>query len=168
MNKYIIPTLFCAVLIYAFVKKVPIYATFTESCKESLTLVFSIFPYICAIFIATELFSQSGLATVFAKMFLPLFKMLGIPVELVEIIILRPLSGNGSIALLQKIYQNYGVDSYIARCASTIVGSSETIFYVSTLYFSTTQIKKLRYAIPLALFCHILGVIFSCLLCKFL
>ncbi|MEG1608798.1 MAG: spore maturation protein [Clostridia bacterium] len=166
MSKYILVVFVIAVLVAGFCKKVPIFDNFTEGCKESLKLVLSIFPFICAILIAVELFSRSGLSAHLSKLCAPALQFVGIPPQLCELLFIRPLSGNGSIALLEKIYITYGVDSYIANCASVIVGSSETIFYIATVYFSSTSVKKLRYAIPVSLLASFAGAILSCLICS--
>ncbi len=168
MSKYILPAFFIIVILWAFIKKVPIYDNFVKGSKESITLILSIFPYICAVLIAVELFSLSGLNSYLAKIMSPVLSFLGMPPELCEILIIRPLSGNGSLALLEGIYKTYGVDSYIARCASVIVGASETVFYVGTVYFSTTKVKKLRYAIPISLIACYVGAMASCILCRFM
>lgn len=168
MSIYIIPVLFVLLFIYGLIKKVPIYDTFTDGAKESLKLVVSIFPYICSIFIVMELIKVSGLSDILSKGMAPVLNALGIPSELSELIIIRPLSGNGSIALLSDIYATYGADSYIARCASVISSCSETIFYISAIYFSTTKIKKLRYAIPVSLIASLIGSIIACLICRIL
>ncbi len=96
MTKYILPIFIIAVLILGFVKKVQIYDSFTVGAKESLKLVFSIFPFICAILILVELFRVSGLADATARLMSPVLTFLGIPPELTELIVIRPLSGNGS------------------------------------------------------------------------
>jgi spore maturation protein SpmB len=72
---------------------------------------------------------------------------------LTHFIILKPFSGSGSIALFQEIVTLHGPNSYITRVASVIAGSSETVFYISAVYFSKTKIRKLSYAIPVALVC---------------
>lgn len=168
MSKYILPVFIGVIIIAAFIKRVPVYDSFVKGSKESISLILSVFPYICAVLIAVELFSLSGLNSYLAKITSPVLSFLGIPPELSEILIIRPLSGNGSLALLEGIYENYGVDSYIARCASVIVGASETVFYVGSVYFSTTKVKKLRYAIPVSLIACYAGAVASCLLCRFM
>lgn len=168
MAKYILPVFIIIVLLAGFIKKVSLYDSFVEGSKQSVQLVLSIFPYICAVLIAVELFSLSGLNLYFARFLSPVFNLLGIPEELCELVIIRPLSGNGSLAILENIYKTYGTDSYVARCASVIVGASETVFYISTVYFSTTKVKKLRYAMPISLLACYIGIVFSCLLCKFI
>ena len=166
MSKYILPAFIFIVILIAFIKKVPVYDNFVKGSKESITLILSIFPYICAVLIAVELFSLSGLNSYLAKIMSPVLTFLGIPDELCELLIIRPLSGNGSLALLEGIYKTHGADSYIARCASVIVGASETVFYVGTVYFSTTKVKKLRYAIPISLVACYFGAIMACLICR--
>ncbi|MDD4833027.1 MAG: spore maturation protein, partial [Clostridia bacterium] len=91
---------------------------------------------------------------------------LGVPAELSELIILRPFTGSGSIAILNDIYAQYGVDSYVGRCASVIMGVSETVFYIAGVYFAKTEIKKLGCAIPVALVCSFIGCILACLFCR--
>ena len=79
-----------------------------------------------------------------------------------------PLSGNGTIAILQDVIAKYGADSYIARCASVIAGGSETIFYISAVYLSACKAKKLRYAIPVSLFFFFFFALIACALCRFM
>jgi len=163
---YIIPVLILLLLIFSLYKKEDTYGVFVQGAQKSLTLIFEIFANIVAIFIVIELFRESGISTYLNKFLSPIFSFLGIPVELCELIILKPFSGSGSLALLSDIFTKYGVDSYIGRCASVIMASSETVFYVSSVYFSKTKVKNLSYAIPLALFITILSSILACLFCR--
>ena len=166
MSKYIIPVLFLALFAFANIKKVNTYQTFVDGAKKSLPLIFDIFAYIVAIFVIIELLSVSGISQKLAEVLAPMMNFLGIPVELTELIIVKPFSGSGGLALLTDIFNKYGVDSYIARCACVILGSSETIFYVSTVYFSKTSVKKLGFAIQISLFCTFISVILGCALCR--
>lgn len=163
---YIIPFLIIALLVFSLYKKEDSYGVFVQGAQKSLTLIFEIFANIVAIFIIIELFRESGISSFLNKFFSPVLSFLGIPPELCELIILKPFSGSGSLALLSDIFTNYGVDSYIGRCASVIMASSETVFYVSSVYFSKTKVKNLGYAIPLALFITILSSVLACLFCK--
>ena len=139
---------------------------FVQGAKESLPLVADIFAYIVAVFVFIEIFDKSGLCDLFGKALLPIFKILGIPTELTKLVVLKPFSGSGGLAILQNIFDTYGVDSYIARCASVVLASSDTVFYVSTVYFSKTSVKKLGFAIPVALFATFLSVVLACLFCR--
>lgn len=168
MSSYIIPLIFIILFCYAKHKKVNTYDTFVKGAKKSIPLVVSIFPYIATIMIAVALLRVSGITTFLANLLSPIFGFLGIPTELIELILLRPFTGSGSFALLNDVLINYGPDSYISRCACVILGCSETIFYVTTVYISQTKVKKLLYAIPIALICALFGSILACLLCKIL
>ena len=128
--------------------------------------LFSVFVYIASILIAVALLRASGITNCLATFLSPVFDFFGIPKELCELVMLRPFTGSGSYGILENIFSTYGADSYISRCACVIMGCSETIFYVATVYISQTKVKKLLYAIPVALACSFVGTIVACLLCK--
>ena len=160
------PILLVALFLYAKFKKVEAYNVFVNGAKGSVSLVLDIFPFIVAIMAMIALMRASGITDLLIQLLSPLFKVLGIPIEVSELVLLRPFTGSGSYAILKDIYTTYGVDTYISRCASVIMGTSETLFYVATVYFSQTSVKKLSYAIPLALVCNIFGTIVACLVCR--
>lgn len=166
MSAYIVPIFIIIVLLYASYKNLNTYNIFVKGAKGAIDLVVSIFPYIVAILVSVSLLRVSGLTNLLTKGVSPVFSFLGIPPEVSELVLLRPFTGSGSFALLSDIYSQYGADSYISRCASVIMGSSETVFYVATVYFSQTKVKKLLYAIPCALFASLIAAILSCLLCR--
>lgn len=166
MSAYIIPIIFIAIFCYAKHKKVNTYDTFVKGAKKAIPLAFDIFPYIATIMVAVALLRESGLTNLLAQACSPVFNFLGIPTELVELVLLRPFTGSGSYALLNDVLLQYGADSYISRCACVILGCSETIFYVTAVYTSQTKVKKLLYAIPIALVCALVGSVIACLLCK--
>lgn len=166
MSAYIIPIIFIFLFCYCKIKKVNTYDTFVKGAKKSIPLIVDIFPYIATIMIAVSLLRASGVTALLAQCLSSVFNLLGIPTELVELVLLRPFTGSGSYALLNDVLLQYGADSYISRCACVILGCSETIFYVTTVYTSKTNIKKLLYAIPVALICATVGSVVACLLCK--
>ena len=163
----VIPLLFLALFCYALYRKVKLYDCFTEGVKEAVPLVLSLFPYLAAILMLSELFERSGLSGYLTSALSPVFGALGIPPELSKLVLLKPFSGSGSTALLSEILGTYGADSYVGRCASVIYGSSETVFYISTIYFSQSKVRKLRYAIPVALVATYTGCIVGCFLLRF-
>lgn len=166
MSAYILPVLFILLFIYCIFKRINTYDHFVKGAKGAIKLVVDIFPFIASIMIAVALLRVSGITTWLTEVLSPIFNALGIPPELTELVLLRPFTGSGSYALLEDVLTTYGADSYIARCACVIMGCSETIFYVATVYLSQTKVKKLFYAIPVALLCSLVGTILACLLCK--
>ena len=168
MVDIIIPMLIAFVLLYSLIKGVDAYSGFVKGAKESLPLMASLFPFIIAMFVAVELFRNSGLSTILCKFLSPVFKLIGIPSEVCELVLIRPFSSNAGYILLKDIFTKYGADSYIGKCASVIMGSSDTIFYVSSIYFASTKIKKTGLTIPIALVCNIFCCIIACFFCRFI
>ncbi len=166
MSIYLLPLFILLTFLYAKHKKVNVYTSFISGAKQSMGVVVSIFPYLVTIMILVSFIKISGLASLMARGVSPVFNIMGIPSELAELVLLKPFSGNGSLAILNDLFSTYGVDSYIGRSASVIVGSCDTIFYVTTLYTSKTSIKKLGYAIPVGLIATLGGAIISCLVCR--
>lgn len=119
----VIPVLFLAVFLFALVKKVKLYDSFTAGVKEALPLAFSLFPYIAAILMLSELFEKSGLSDIITSFLAPVFRFLGIPPEIAKLVLIKPFSGSGSTALLSDILSTYGADSFIGRCACVSYGS---------------------------------------------
>jgi spore maturation protein B len=157
---YVIPALLIITFIIALIKKVNIFDSFTEGVKEALKLIVNLIPYLLAIFLLVELMRISGLSALIGRGFAPILGFLGIPTELAELLILRPLSGSGSLVFLENAYKTYGVDSYPARVASIIMGATDTVLYVAAVYFSTgKKEKKSGVAIPIAIVASFVGVI---------
>jgi len=168
MVDIIIPILIAFVLIYAMIKKVDAYSGFVVGAKGALPLMASLLPYIVAMFVAVELFRNSGLSEMLCNLLSPVFKLIGIPSEVCELILIRPFSSNAGYVLLKDIFSTYGVDSYVGKCASVIMGSSDTIFYVSSIYFASTNVKKTGLAIPIALVCNVVCCVLACFCCRFI
>ena len=164
----IVPLIFLFTFVFALVKKIRVYDMFTEGVKGAIPLILSIFPYIAAVTMLTKIFEVSGLEQTFSKWLSPLFAFVGIPEEIAPLLLVKPLSGSGSIAVLSDILNSYGVDSYIARCACVAYGASETIFYVGAVYFAGLKRKKLSLALVISVFSYLAGVVLCCFLCRFM
>lgn len=165
MSRYIIPLLFLLIFIYSIFKKVKPYDAFTEGAKSAVPFAVNIFPYLVSIFLLTELFQASGISDFLLNFLSPVFKFFGIPKELTKLVLIKPFSGSGSLALLSEIYTNFGVNSYLARCASVIYGSSETVFYVAAVYFAGAKTKNLTKPIIISLFASFMSCVFACFIC---
>ena len=163
----IIPLLFAALFVYALIRKVRLYDCFTEGVKGAIPLVVSLFPYLVSVLILSELFEQSGLSARLTQGLAPVFRFLGIPPEIEKLVLLKPFSGSGSTALLSEILSAYGADSYIARCACVAYGSSETVFFISAVYFAGSR-KNLTKPVLIALFSNFASLILGCLFCRIL
>ncbi len=164
--QYVIPLLFLTVFLFAFIKKVKIYDSFVEGAKGAIPFATSLFPYLLCIFILTELFEVSGVTKILTDFLSPFFSLLGIPKELTSLVLIKPFSGSGALATLSEIFTTYGVDSYLSRCACVIYGSSETVFYIASVYFAGCKKRNLTLPIIISLFAGIVSNVFACLICR--
>lgn len=163
---YIIPAVIIFVVVFALVKRVNVYDGFCEGIKEAFDLALSLLPCLAAIFMMCAVFEASGLADALTKLLAPVFGFLGIPAELTKLVLIKPFSGSGSLAYLNEIITAYGADSYIARCACVCFGSSETVFYISAVYFAKAKGKKIALPVICVLAATFLSTVIACLICR--
>ena len=69
--------------------------------------------------------------------------------------------------MAELIHKNGG-DSFISKAAATLMGSTETTFYVIAVYFGAVGIKRTRHAIPAGLLADLAGVIVTVIVCRYL
>lgn len=166
MSAYLLPTIIIFLLLYSLYKKKNAYIGFTEGAKTSFDLILTIFPYLVAILLLFEIYTASQLNVSLTGALTPIFNLLGIPKQLIELVIIKNFSGAGGLAVLENILATYGADSYIGRCASVIASTSEAAFFVSAVYFSKTKVEKYGKVILITLFSNFISVIVACQICK--
>ena len=156
ISNYVIPLVVLFVLIYAMYKKVNMYDVFLDGAKESFDMILKLFPCLLAMILSVNIFLKSGIVDI--------FKFISfIPNDLIPMIIMRPISGTSSLAVLTNIYSLFGPDSPIGLMASFIQGTTDTTFYVITLYFGSIGIKKIKYALWAGLFADLVSIVISIL-----
>jgi spore maturation protein B len=163
---YILPIFILFIIIYALIKKVDIYDAFIKGAKEGVGLAFKIFPYIVAMMFAVGIFSSSGALLILQNLMNPILSLASIPVGVIPLFIMRPFSGSASFGILAGIFKAYGVDSFTGRVASTMMGSTETLFYTVSLYFGSVGIKNPGYTIPVVLIADVVGLITASIVCS--
>ena len=162
---FFIPVIITVILLHGLKNKVPVYDLFSEGAKEGITTAVEILPFIIAIFVAINALTASGAIDWLQSILSPLLEILGIPEELTSLILLRPISGSGSLLLAEEIMAKHGVDTLIGRSAAVMAGSCETFFYVLALYFGVTSVKKMRHAFSAGLIGYIIGIFASVYIC---
>ena len=166
--RYIIPVLFIAVILCAVLKRVQVYSAFSRGVKSAVQFTLDLIPLIACVFIMCEVFERSHLSDAMSTFLSPFFRFLGMPPELAKLVLIKPFSGSGSLSFLNSIISQYGADSYISRCACVLYGSSETVFYISAVYFAKCKNKKRILPIAIILLATFLTTVISCLLCRFM
>lgn len=149
------------IILYGFFKKIDIYDVFIDGVKESFPMIKNLFPTFIAMIFAVNIFTNSGFLDFLLSMFKPLLKIIKIPLEVLPLIIIRPISASASLAYLNKIFMSYGPDSFIGTLSSVIQGCTDTAFYIITLYFGSVGIKKIKYSFFNVLIADVIGIIVS-------
>jgi spore maturation protein B len=157
-SKIVIPAFIVFVIFYGFIKKVNIYDTFLEGAKEGLMISFNIFPSIIAMVFAINIFLDSNFVNAVLGVFTPILNLINIPLEIMPMALLRPISGTATLAIMNDIFIKYGPDSYVGRLASVLQGCTDTTIYVLALYFSSIGVKKIRYSLGVGLFADLVGI----------
>ncbi|WP_313165321.1 nucleoside recognition domain-containing protein [Sedimentibacter sp.] len=167
LSDLILPVVIGGILFYGIIKKVDIYTAFIDGAMEGAKAALKIFPYILAVIFAINMFIHSGAEDFIVGILTPVTNLLGFPPELLSLSIVKPLSGGGSLGVFQSILDNYGPDSYIGRSASVLMGSSETIFYTTAVYFGAVGIKNIRHTIKVGLIAHVGSIFAALMVCRF-
>lgn len=165
ISQYAVPVVFLLILLIAAFKEVKVYDAFVEGAKEGITTVIKILPALVGLMTAVGVFKASGALDILVYILQPFSSLLGVPPGAMPLAILRPVSGSASLALLADLLGTYGPDSYTGRVVSTMMGSTETIFYTLTVYFGSVGIKNIRFTLVAALAADMVSVVASSWAC---
>ena len=168
MTDYLVPLLLLGISLLALYRRENCYDTLLRGAAEGLSLVKSILPGLVILLTAVNMLRASGAVDILSRIAAPVFHLFGIPPETAMLVLIRPISGSAALAVGAELMQIYGVDSRIGRTAAVMLGSTETTFYVISIYFGAAGIKRTRYALPAALFADFMGFFMASLTVKLL
>lgn len=158
ISNFIIPIVVLFIVIYGARKKVAVYDTFLEGAKESVSMTLNLFPTFLAMILGVNILINSGFLSFLLSFLKPVFAIFNLPVEVLPLAFIRPISGSATLAILTNILKNYGPDSFVGLLSSVMQGSTDTTLYVISLYFGSIGIKKIRYAMWAGLCADIIGI----------
>lgn len=161
ISLWALPFIILTILTVAVIKKVPVYETFIDGAKNGVKTGISIFPYLVAIIVAISMLRASGIIDCCADICSGLLDRIHIPADIIPLTIVRSLSGSAAIGVFSDIVANNDINSYTSKLAAIMMGSSETTFYVLTVYFGAVGIKKYRYALLTGICADIIGIVMS-------
>lgn len=161
--EFIMPLFACIIVAFGLIKRVPVFDVFLKGAKEGIQLLYSIAPTIMGLVFAVDLLRSSGAIDMLCSFIAPAAEFLGFPKEIVPMVLLRPVSGSGSTALLTSLYSDCGPDSFAGRVASVLAGSSETTFYAIAMYFGCIRVKKIRHTLLAAVIADLTAAVMSVL-----
>jgi len=168
ISLWAIPVLLVFIPLVGIARNIKVYDVFIEGAKEGFQVAIRIIPFLVGILVAIGMFRGSGAMDLLTEGLRPLLAATRFPPEIFPLVILRTLSGSGSLALATDIIKQFGPDSLIGRTAATIYGGSETTFYVLAVYFGAVGVKRTRHAIPSALVGDLVAAIVAVAVCTWM
>ena len=154
---FVIPCLLAGVALYALTRRVDVYAALTQGAGEGLTVVAKILPALVGLLTAVYMLRASGALDLAAQALAPLLDRVGVPAELLPLMLVRPISGSAALGVGAELITSSGPDSYVGRVAAVMLGSTETTFYTIAVYFGAVGVTRTRYALPAALCADLTG-----------
>ena len=154
--------------LYGYYKKIAIFDAFVEGGQEGFQVTIKIIPYLVGMLVAIGMLRASGFFDSLSEWLAPVFNWLGMPSEVLPLALIRPFSGSAANGVMAELIHVHGGDSFIAKLAATMMGSTETTFYVVAVYFGAVGIRKTRYAIHAGLISDLTGVIAAVIVCNWL
>ncbi|MDO4563377.1 MAG: spore maturation protein [Clostridia bacterium] len=163
---YIIPIFIFAALAGALLHKKNVFDTFLRGGKDGIQTAVKIFPSLLALIVAIEMFTTSGALDALTALLAKPCALMHIPKEVFPVSLMRTVSGSGAMAMFNDVLSSHGPDSFIGRCASVVMGGSETTFYTLAVYFAATNVKKTRHCVPAALLADLTVAVVGCAVCR--
>ena len=163
LSSLVVPILLAAVAAFGLGRRVDIYGALTHGAEEGLTVLLRIVPALVGLLTAVSMFRASGAMEWLSGLLAPVLGWLGIPSETAPLLLIRPISGSGALAVASDLLRTHGPDSYIGRVAAVMLGSTETTFYTIAVYFGSAGIHRTRHAVPAALAADLTGFAASAL-----
>ncbi len=151
LSELVVPLLLCGAGAYGAARHVDVYAALTRGAEEGLSVLLRVLPSLVPLLAAVYMFRASGAADCLGRLLAPLLDAAGIPAACAPLLLVRPVSGSGALAVGSELMERYGTDSYVGRVAAVMLGSSETTFYTVAVYCGAAGIRKTRHTIPAAL-----------------
>ncbi len=158
---WILPAAVVFILVFGLFKGVNIFEAFTNGAKKGFKTILSITPPLIALITAVSTLKASGGLDMLSFALSPVSKITGIPKEVLPLTLLSPISGSGSLTVFEEILKDFGPDSFAGRCASVMMGSTETTFYIITLYYGSVNIKNTRHTLPCAVCADLISFILA-------
>ena len=166
VSRWAIPTLLFIIPLVGLIRGLPVYQTFVEGAEEGFHTAVRIIPYLVAMLISIGVFRASGAMDILAQFLQPVMNLLQLPADILPLAIMRPLSGSAALGLAAELIRTYGPDSFIGRLASTMQGTTDTTFFVLTIYFGGVGIRKYRHALTAGLLADFTTLVASIIICR--
>lgn len=164
----VLPGLLTFFILYAALTGVRVFEEFVEGAKDGVQTVLRIIPYLVGMIVGVGVLRGSGAIDGLAWLLREGLRISGAFPDLLPMVLMRPLSGSGSQAVLANLIDTFGANSYEALTAATMYGSTETTFYVLAVYFGSVGIRRVRHALAAGLVADAVAMGTAMVLCQWL
>jgi spore maturation protein B len=166
VSRWVLPAAIVGILVHGYVARVKVYEVFIEGAEDGIRMAVRLAPYFVAILVAVGMFRASGAFDLLAAALAPVTVRLGIPTEIIPLALVRPLSGSAALGLTAEIMKVHGPDSFVSHLAAVVQGSTDTTFFILTVYFGSAGVRNTRYAVPVGLAGDLAGFAAALLICR--
>ena len=166
LSSLAMPAVVLCVACLMLISKKDYFQSFCTGAAEGLQTAVRLLPTLSALMVAVSMLNASGAVSWLSARLAPAARVIGIPSDILPLLLTRPFSGSASTAAYSALLEEVGADSLAGLCASVIFGSSDTIVYVISVYFSAIGVRRTRYAYPVAFAVMLFCIFFSCFLCR--
>lgn len=163
VTSFMLPAITVIIVVFGLAKGLNVFDSFVAGASKGLQSAVKLLPPLMGLVLGVTMLRQSGALEVITRMLVPVAEITGIPVDVLPLTVLSPVSGSGSLTMYEQILKNFGPDSLEGRVASIIMGSTETTFYAVTVYYGSVGIRKSGCTVPAALLADMTSFVVSAL-----
>lgn len=167
VSNWIFLSFIVGIPLFGALKKINVFDAFVEGAKQGFETSIRIIPYLIAMMVAIAMLRASGFFELLYAYLAPALSAIGMPSELLPLALIRPFSGSAAIGIMSELIHEHGGNSFIAKTAATMMGSTETTFYVIAVYFGAVGIRRTRHAVPAGLLADLAGILATVAVCRY-
>ncbi|MDI3327425.1 MAG: spore maturation protein [Alicyclobacillaceae bacterium] len=160
LSNWLLPCFLVGTALWAAVRRVPVYEAFIDGAKDGFGTAVNIIPHLVGMMVAVRVFRDSGALEGLVGWASPWISR-WVPADVLPMMLLRPISGTGSLSFMIDLFRTHGPDSWTGRVASVVQGSTDTTLYVLTVYFGSVGIRRIRYALKVGLLSDLISALAS-------
>ncbi len=168
LSDLLIPLIFAGIITYGLLQKINVLESFFHGAVKGIRVVWKIFPTFLSLVVAVGIFQSSGALTILTQLLEPVGNLLYVPSPLIPIALTKFISSSASTGLVLQLFKNFGPDSLEGVMTSIMIGSTETILYTMSVYFSAAKVERTRYTLPGAILANLAGIAASVVLARWI
>lgn len=166
LSEWAVPLVLILIPLIGWLRRVRVYEAFVEGASEGFHLAIRLMPFLIAMLVAVSVFRASGAMDIVTAYLESCLGILSVPPALIPLALMHPFSGTASLGVMTDILAQHGADSMLGLMASTAMGSTDTTFYILSVYLGAVGVTRARYAPFIGICGDITGFLLSIWLCR--